>query len=147
MVSLFNGTKSDSLASIRYSYLCKKVATAKTFVTPERLPPTNSATIHHARRTYLQSMVWMGCSENMEPTKWGWDLQGDKLIPVMMDNTPAPDVLLQMIHCNCVGGCNTLSCSCKKYALECTAACGSCQDGNCENMNNSPIVDENEDRD
>ena len=29
MVSLFNGTKSDSLASVRYSYLCKKVATAK----------------------------------------------------------------------------------------------------------------------
>jgi len=33
----------------------------------------------------------------------------------------------------------------KKYGLECTAACGSCQDGNCENMNNAPIVDENED--
>jgi len=59
----------------------------------------------------------------------------------MMDNTPVPDVLLQMIHCNCVGGCNTLRCSCKKYGLECTAACGSCQDGNCENMNNAPIVD------
>ena len=110
-----------------YSYICKKVETAKTSVTPERLPPTNSATIHHARRTYLQGMVWMGCSENMEPTKWGLDLQGDKLIPVMMDNTPAPDVLLQMIHCNCVGGCNTMRCSCKKYGLECTAACGSCK--------------------
>ena len=41
MVSLFNGGKSDSLASLRYSFLAKKVATAKTFVTPERLPPKN----------------------------------------------------------------------------------------------------------
>ena len=63
-------------------FCAKKVTTAKTLVTPERLPPTNSATIHHARRTYLQVMVWMGCSKNMDPTKWGLDLQGDKLIPV-----------------------------------------------------------------
>ena len=30
MVSLFNGTQSDNLKSLRYSFLCKKVATAKT---------------------------------------------------------------------------------------------------------------------
>ena len=36
MVSLFNGTKFDSLDSLLYSFLCKKVATAKTFVAPER---------------------------------------------------------------------------------------------------------------
>ena len=49
MVSLFNGGKSDSLASLRYSFLDKKVATANTFVTPERLPPTTSATHVHSR--------------------------------------------------------------------------------------------------
>lgn len=145
MVSLFNGKTSDSLASLRYSYLCKKVATAKTFVTPERLPPTTSATKQHSRRTYLQVMVWMGRSDNMDITKWGWDIQGNKLTPVMMDNNPAPDILLKMIHCNCSAGCNTLRCSCKKYGLECTGACGPCQDGNCENMNHAPILDENED--
>ena len=142
MVSLFNGTKSESLASLRYSYLCKKVATAKTFVTPERLPPTTSATKYHALRSYLQVMQWMGFSENMDPAKWGWDIQEDKL---MMDNNPAPDILLKMIHCNCSAGCNTLRCSCKKYGLECTGACGPCQDRNCDNMSNAPILDENED--
>jgi len=121
VVSLFNGTRSDSLASIRYSYLCKKVMTAETFVTPERLPQTYSATIHHAGRTYLQVVVWMGCSENMDPTQVGLYLQGDKLIPIVMDNTPAPDVLLKMIKCNCVGGSSTLRRSCKKFGLECTA--------------------------
>jgi len=123
----------------------KKVMTAKTFVTPEGLPPTNSTTIHHTRRTYLQAMVWMGCSENMDPTKWGWNLQRDKLIPIVMDSTPASDVLLKMIQCDCVGGSSTLRHSCKKFGLECTAACGSCRDGNCENVNNAPILYDNED--
>ena len=90
-------------------------------------------------------VVWMGCSENMDPTKWGWNLQGDKLIPIVMDSTPAPDVLLKIIQCDCVGGSSTLRCSCKKFRLECTAACGSCQDGNYENVNNAPILYDNED--
>ena len=42
MIALFNGDQKDSLASIRYNMLCKKVARAKMFVTPERLPPTAS---------------------------------------------------------------------------------------------------------
>lgn len=145
MVALFNGGTSESLESLRYGHLCKKVASAKTFVTPERLPPTNSATKYHARRSYLQVMQWMGHSDNMDPANWGWDIQEDKLTPVMMDNKPAPDILLKMIHCNCSAGCNTLRCSCKKYGLECTGACGPCQDGNCENMNHGPTLDESED--
>ena len=134
MVSLFNGTKSDYLHSLRYSFLCKKVATAKTFVTPERLPPTTSATNHHSRRTYLQVMEWMGTSAGMNPTEWGWDVQGDKLVPIMMENSPAPDILLKMIRYNCSERCITLTCSCKKHGLECTAVCGHCPDGNCDNM-------------
>ena len=35
MVSLFNGNQSDNLESLRYSFLCKKVAMAKTFVKPK----------------------------------------------------------------------------------------------------------------
>ena len=43
MVALFNADQKDSLASIRYNMLCKKVARATMFVKPERLPPTASA--------------------------------------------------------------------------------------------------------
>ena len=145
MISLFNGTESDSLSSLRYTHLCKKVAAAKSFVTPERLPPTASATKYHSLRTYYQVMVWMGFSANMDATKWGWKIQEDMYTPIMMDTNPAPDILLKMVHCNCSTGCNTLRCSCKKYGLECTAACGPCQDSHCENMNNTIILDENED--
>ena len=80
MVSLFKGFVSDYLSLLRYSYLRKKVVAAKTFVAPEKLLPTESATKHHSRRTYLQVMEWMGMSENLDPTKLGWTIQGERHI-------------------------------------------------------------------
>ena len=124
MVSLFNGNQNESLATLRYSSLCN---------TPDRLPPTASATRFHSLRTHYQVMVWMGISEDMVPNDCGFKVQGDKLIPIMMDKDHAPEVLLKMIHCNCSAGCNTLKCAYKKHGLDCTSACGPCQEGNCDN--------------
>ena len=142
MIALFNGDQKDSLASIRYNMLCKKVARAKMFVMPERLPPTASACSFHSLRTNYQVMEWMGCSDEMTPSEWGWKIEGDKLVPVMTDKSPAPDELIQMIHCNFLEGCNTLRCTCRMHGLECTIACGHCQDGNCDNMKNAPVIDD-----
>lgn len=147
MVALFNANQNESLASIRYNMLCKKVARAKTFLTPERLPPTTSACKFHSLRTYYQVMEWMGCSDEMEPTEWGWRVEGNKLVPMMTDKSPAPEVLIQMVHCNCSGGCSTLRCSCRKHGLECTSACGHCQDGNCDNSTNEPVLEDDDDDD
>ena len=144
MVSLFNGTPSQSLVSLRYSFLSKKVATAKTFVKSERLPPTPSATKHHSLRSYLQIMQWMHNGDDMDPTEWGWDLQGDRLIPRMTDKNPAPDRLLEIMRCNCSTGCSTFRCSCKKHGLDCTTACGHCQLGTCDNMTQEPVSDDDE---
>src|SRR6218665_119506 len=71
MVSILNGKRKrcESLVSLRYSILSRKVSTAKTFVKPERLPPTPSPTNLHSRRAYLQVMQWMGNSDGMDPTK------------------------------------------------------------------------------
>ncbi|KAG1684201.1 hypothetical protein GQR58_009491 [Nymphon striatum] len=145
MVALFKANQNDSLASIRYNILCKKVARAKAFVTPERLPPTSAACKFHSLRTYYQVMEWMGLCCGMEPTEWGWKVEGGKLVPVMTDKSPAPDILLQMIHCNCSGGCKILRCSCRKHGLECTSACGHCQDSNCDNMSVEPKIEEEDD--
>ena len=101
MLALFNADQNDSLAYIRYNMLCKKVARAKMFVTPERLPPTASACKFHSLRTYYQVMEWMGCCEEMAPSEWGWKVEGDKLVPMMTDKSPAPEALIQMIQCNC----------------------------------------------
>ena len=53
--------------------------------------------------------------------------------------------LIQIIHCNCLEGCITLRCMCRKHGLECTSACGHCQDGNCDNMINDLAIEHNKD--
>jgi len=72
---------------------------------------------------------------------WGWKAEGGKLIPVMTDKSSDSDALTQMIHCNCLEGCNTVRCTHRKHGLECTSACRHCQDGNCDNMTNDPVLD------
>ncbi|XP_076063360.1 uncharacterized protein LOC143038235 [Oratosquilla oratoria] len=117
MVALFGGKPGDNLSAMRYSSLCQKVGSAKSFVTPERLPPTSSATKYHALRSYLQMMLWMDNGEAMDTTEWGWELQNNSLVPVMMDTSPAPETLLKIIHCNCSDGCSTLRCTSKRHGL------------------------------
>ena len=89
-------------------------------------------------------MEWMGCSDEMAPSEWGWKVEGDKLVPVMTDKSPAPDELFQMIHCNCLEGCNTLRCTYRRHRLACTSACEHCQDGNFDNMKNAPVINDEE---
>ena len=60
MVDLFGGKPKDTLSLLRHINFTKKVASAKAFVIPERLPPTSSATKFHSLRVYYQIMVWMG---------------------------------------------------------------------------------------
>ena len=43
MICLFGGKVGDSLSSLRFAMLSKKATVAKSFVSPERLPPTESA--------------------------------------------------------------------------------------------------------
>ena len=69
MVSLFNGKPGDNQSALRCTHLCKKVSAAKSFITPERLPPTPSATKYHSLRSYLQVMQWMGKGEDTDITK------------------------------------------------------------------------------
>ena len=81
-------------------------------------------------------------SDGMDVTEWGWNCQGNSLIPVMVDTKPAPEALLKMIHCNCSTGCSTLRCSCRKQGLNCSQACGRCQDDICDNMNEEVASDD-----
>lgn len=141
MVDLFGGKSNDTLSSLRHFIFTKKVATAKSFVTPERLPPTSSATQFHSLRVYYQVMVWMGMANGMNPTDWGWREETHQLIPRMTEWKAAPDKLLKVIHCNCSKGCQTSRCSCRRYGLPCTAACGPCQTDNCDNPSNTQEID------
>ncbi len=146
MVDLFGGKSNNTLSSLRHFIFTKKVATAKSFVTHQRLPPTSSATQFHSLRVYYQVMVWMGMANGMNPTDWGWREETHQLIPRLTEWKAAPDKLLKVIHCNCSKGCQTSRCSGRRYGLPCTAACGPCQTVNCDNPSNTQEID-NEDED
>ena len=123
MAVLFGGKGTDS----RYNTCSKKVVSASSFVTPERLPLTESATKLHCRRAYYQVMVWAGKDEGMDPRNWGWILQDNRFVPLMSTMIAAPDNLLKIIHGNCSTACKTRRCSCIWYGLPCTTVCGPCQ--------------------
>jgi len=66
-----DGKHADSLVTMRYNIFSKKVVSSSSFVTPERLPPTESATKLHCCKVYYQIMVWMGMEEDMDAMNWG----------------------------------------------------------------------------
>ena len=59
MVIVCGGKLNVDLMHLRYNVLVNKILAAKKFVSPERLPPTESATNYHTMCTYLQTMIWM----------------------------------------------------------------------------------------
>ena len=79
--------------------------------------------------------MWMSTADGMEVTEWGgWNCQDNSLIPGMLDSNPAPEALLKMIHWNCFTGYNSPRCSHRNQGLNCSQACGRCQDNNIGNM-------------
>ena len=147
MAVIFGGTRTDSLSSLRYRVLRKKVVSSQSFVTPERLPPTESSTKFHCLRVCYQIMVWLGQESDMETCGWGWKLEGSQFVPTESDMNAAPDSLLKIIHCNCRTACSTARCSCRQNNLPCTSACGQCQLDACDNTYNQSLLDEDDDQD
>jgi len=144
MAVMFGGNGMDLLASMRYNIFVKKITSASSFVTPERLPPTASSTKFHCLRTYYQIMVWLEKEGDMDVMNWGWKLEDNQLVPNMTEINAAPDNLLKMIHCNCKKGCPP-RCSCRKYGLPCHAGCGPCQTDTCDNPYNNQVIQEEDD--
>ena len=61
----------------------------KSFVYPERLPPTSSSIKFYGVRVYYQIMVWIGTDDGMDALEWGWKVDNNQT------------VLLKMTHYNC----------------------------------------------
>lgn len=129
---LYGAKKEDSLETLRLRIFKEKVASTKSFVKPEQLPPTSSAVKYHAFRVYFQIQQWMGVSD-LNALSWGWILKDNEYVPKLSDLPPAPPSLLSVIRCKCKKTCDTMRCSCRKMGLPCTDVCGSCQDIGCEN--------------
>ena len=66
-VDLFGGKPKDTLSSLCHINFTNRVTSAKTYVIPERLPPTFPATTFQSLRVYYQIMVWMGMANDPNP--------------------------------------------------------------------------------
>ena len=67
---------------VRYSTFVKKIISAKSFVTPEPLPPTESSTKFHF----------------LDVVNWEWKLESNQLVPIVTQMNAASDNFLMMIH-------------------------------------------------
>jgi len=66
-----------------------KIVSSLSFVTPERLPPSEYVTKLHCRRTRFQIMIWIEQQDGIDAVKWGWNVENDQLIPIMSQMTTA----------------------------------------------------------
>ena len=63
--------------------LIKKIINAKSFVKPERLPPTEEATKYHSYRVNQQVQAWRGKEINL--IDWGWIVSNNIFLPKTTD--------------------------------------------------------------
>jgi len=117
-----------------YNVLPRQGSLLCTFhVQPQNLPPTAAAARFHSLHIHLQVKQWQGEDAEMLIKDWGWKVIGDQLVPVVTDQLPAPDSLLQFIKCNGLSDCCTMGCLCQKNGMQCSPACGQCKESTCTN--------------
>ena len=102
------------------------------------MPPTERVAYFYFFRTYYQVQQWTSLREDSSnATNWGWKLQDKILIPVLTDEVPASDEILNVIRCNCKvspkGPCGGSRCSSRSNGLHCVTACGECRETECQN--------------
>ena len=85
MTVIFGNDCSSNLDTLRYNTLVKKITTVKSFVHPERLPPTLSPIKFHGLRVYYQIMVCMGTDDGMDALERGWKVDNNPMVPIMTD--------------------------------------------------------------
>ena len=96
-------TKVGDLATMRWHLFRKHSLEAS------KLPPTQSALKFRIFRCHYVALVLKKCCVTMQclpdPTGYGWEVEGDKLVPIMTDDLPAHVGLVELSMCSFKGSC------------------------------------------
>ncbi|KAF1383684.1 hypothetical protein PFLUV_G00134400 [Perca fluviatilis] len=101
------------------------------------LPPNQDSLQQHIQRANYQAAIHRRSLQKRPeippPVQHGWRMEGEHLVVHWMILPPAPQSVLELVHCQCkilkcVGG----KCTCKKHKLACTELC------HCTNCDNLP---------
>ena len=133
-ISMYGGKCRDSLNGLRYAKFMEMVASSRTSLDPQKLPPTERAAFFHSLRVHLQVILWkklVNDHDDLNPEQWGWKLDGTMFAPITTDLAAAPENYLKFVRCKCKlsskNPCGTNICSCHKNGLKCVTACGDCR--------------------
>lgn len=78
-------------------------------------------------RSHFVTLVLKRATWSMQnlpaPEGYGWEREGETLIPIMTDNLPAPLATIELSVCGCKSDCSTNRCRCAKHDLPCTDMC------------------------
>ena len=108
----------DTIADLRWllfsKYLCEV----------SKLPPTMSALKYRIFRAHYAALILKKCTSSIQnlpdPCGFGWELNNGNLVPIMIDDLPAPTGLIELNMCSCKTGCSSGRCTCKKKNMLCT---------------------------
>ena len=112
----------DTLDEVRVTTL---LATTK----PEDNPPTSNAARFHICRAFCQAAKFVNASQPLHSdlpspvASGGFKEEAGHLIPIMLTTESMPDMIQELITCNCQGNCRSRNCNCKKRTLKCTLLC------------------------
>ena len=134
VASLYKGgTLNRSLDELRHI-----TAVSPKYVPPERMPPTKSACCYHSLRVHLQVSTWKELKIVLDPTNYGFQMDGTTMKPVISDKEAAPPELLKDLRCSCRSNiCRT--CSCAKMRIPCNMYCkceGQCEESELARLDN-----------
>jgi len=139
LLMLYSGKPDETLNHLRFRDYMNMIATGKSRLRPERLPPTERAAHFHILRVHLQVVQWHTLmAAELNPQDWGWKLTEGTYVAIPTDMLPAPDDMLSVIACKCKtttkNPCSSMLCSCRKNGMHCMAACKHCCGEECENV-------------
>ena len=105
----------------------------------EGLPNTKAA-LHYTFlsghfQAFIRNSDKMAIPHELDPVKYGWQMVYGLLAPVLTDQDPAPEAIVEIVKCSCMKTkCSTNKCKCKKHNLRCTDMCACSNDNeDCEN--------------
>ena len=105
------------------------------------LPPNQDCLDLHISRANYQSYIWRHAAQpvlnlpSFREHGWKVDEDGNVLVN-WLTIAPAPESLLELVHCKCRKGCENNRCSCVKAGLNCSELC-KCV--NCENTDGDSL--------
>lgn len=66
----------------------------------------------------------------LAPDKFGWKVSKNEMFPITMEQSPAPEELINLIYCKCRNGCQK-KCVCSQVG-RCSSMCLHCHGIDCK---------------